>query len=216
MDELELARDRMVRVQLEGRDIRDSEVLAALRRVPRHEFVPEDLRRDAYEDRPLPIGYGQTISQPYIVALMTQLVLGGARGRALDVGTGSGYQAAVLAELYEHVDSVEIVPELAREARERLARLGCERVTVHPSDGRLGWPDGAPYDAIIAACAAREVPDALVAQLAPGGRLALPLGGTWFQELWLIEKRPDGSIARSSAGAVAFVPMIGGSDTARC
>lgn len=216
MDEFERARESMVRVQLEGRDIRDPRVLEVMARVPRHEFVPEALRWAAYDDRPLPIGHGQTISQPYIVALMTQLVLGEARGRALDVGTGSGYQAAVLAELYEHVDSVEIVPVLAFEARARLARLGCKRVTVHPADGRLGWPDGAPYDAIIAACAAREVPDALVEQLAPGGRLALPLGGYGYQELWLIEKRPDGTTTRSSAGGVAFVPMVGGADTGRC
>jgi protein-L-isoaspartate(D-aspartate) O-methyltransferase len=209
------AREDMVRVQLRGRDISDERVLEAMRRVPRHEFVPEDLRHAAYDDRPLPIGYGQTISQPYIVALMTQLALGeplahasAPLARALDVGTGSGYQAAVLAELVPEVHSVEIVPELAARARARLSALGYTRVSVHDAEGRTGWPDAAPYDAIIAACAARELPDALVAQLAPGGRLVLPLGGTSFQELWRIAKRADGSLERKPAGGVAFVPML--------
>jgi len=206
--ELDDAREAMVRAQLEARDIRDARVLAAMRRVPRHAFVPETLRDFAYDDHPLPIGHGQTISQPYIVALMTQLALGDHPQRALDVGTGSGYQAAVLAELFPEVHSVEIVPELAEQARARLGQLGYARVCVHASDGRMGWPDAAPYDAIVAACAALEVPDALIEQLAPGGRLVLPLGGTWFQELWCIEKRADGSLERRTAGGVAFVPMV--------
>jgi protein-L-isoaspartate(D-aspartate) O-methyltransferase len=207
-EDWEAAREEMLRVQLRGRDIVDERVLEAMRRVPRHEFVPVDLRPAAYDDRPLPIGHGQTISQPYIVALMTQLVLGDSRQRALDVGTGSGYQAAVLAEFYPEVHSVEIVPELARQARARLASLGVTRVSVHESDGRMGWPAAAPYDAILAACAAREVPEALVEQLAPGGRLVLPLAGSSFQELWCIEKRADGSLGRRAAGGVAFVPMV--------
>src|SRR5262245_2763056 len=202
------AREAMVRVQLRGRDIRDERVLAAMLRVPRHMFVPEELRAAAYDDRPLPIGSGQTISQPYIVALMTELVLGAAPRRALDVGTGSGYQAAVLAELFPEVHSVEIVPEHAARARARLAGSGYARVHVHRGDGREGWPDAAPYDAIVAACAARAVPDALVEQLAPGGRLVLPLGDETLQELWLIEKRADGGIERRACGGVAFVPMI--------
>jgi protein-L-isoaspartate(D-aspartate) O-methyltransferase len=207
MDRWERARDEMVRVQLRGRDIRDERVLEAMRRVPRHAFVPGELRSAAYDDRPLPIGSGQTISQPYIVALMTQLVIGTEPRRALDVGTGSGYQAAVLAELFPEVWSVEIVAELAAQARARLAELGYRNVVVCDADGRLGWPDAAPYDAIIAACAARELPPALIAQLAPGGRLALPLGGASHQELWCVEKRADGSLERRSAGGVAFVPM---------
>jgi protein-L-isoaspartate(D-aspartate) O-methyltransferase len=204
----EAARDEMVRVQLRGRDIHDERVLDAMRRVPRHAFVPEELRSSAYDDRPLPIGWGQTISQPYIVALMTQLALGDVRRRALDVGTGCGYQAAVLAELYPEVHSVEIVPELAEEARARLAALGATRVSVHEGDGRRGWPAAAPYDAILAACAAQEVPEALLEQLVPGGRLVLPLGWSSFQELWCIEKRADGSLERRAAGDVAFVPMV--------
>jgi protein-L-isoaspartate(D-aspartate) O-methyltransferase len=202
------AREDMIRVQLRGRDIADERVIEAMRRVPRHEFVPEELRHAAYDDRPLPIGHGQTISQPYIVALMTQLALGEPLARALDVGTGSGYQAAVLAELVPEVHSVEIVPELAAGARARLAALGYARIAVHDAGNALGWPDAAPYDAIIAACAARELPDALVAQLAPGGRLVLPIGGSQFQELWRIEKRADGSLERKPAGGVAFVPML--------
>ena len=202
------AREAMVRVQLRGRGIRDERVLAAMLRVPRHEFVPEELRDTAYEDRPLPIGHGQTISQPYIVALMSELVLGAEPRRALDVGTGCGYQAAVLAELFPEVHSVEIVPELAAHARARLVELGYAHVHVHSADGRAGWPGAAPYDAIVAACAAREVPDALIAQLAPGGRLALPLGGETLQQLWLIEKRADGGSERRACGGVAFVPMV--------
>jgi protein-L-isoaspartate(D-aspartate) O-methyltransferase len=198
----------MVRVQLRGRDITDERVLAAMGRVPRHEFVPAAQRASAYQDCALPIEHGQTISQPYIVALMTQLVLGSAPRRALDVGTGCGYQAAVLAELFSEVHSVEIVPELAAGARARLAALGYSRVQVHESDGRGGWPAAAPYDAIVVACAAADLPDALVEQLSPGGRLALPLGTAWAQELWVIEKLADGAVQRQWAGGVAFVPMV--------
>jgi protein-L-isoaspartate(D-aspartate) O-methyltransferase len=198
----------MVRVQLAGRDIRDARVLEAMRRVPRHAFVPDDLRDVAYDDCALPIGHGQTISQPYIVALMTQLALPGMPRCALDVGTGSGYQAAVLAELFPEVHSVEIIAELAEAARDRLAALGYAGVHVHVADGRQGWPAAAPYDAILAACAAREVPPALIEQLAVGGRLVLPLGTAGYQELWCLEKRADGSIERWPAGGVAFVPMV--------
>jgi protein-L-isoaspartate(D-aspartate) O-methyltransferase len=202
-------RAEMVRFQLQGRDIRDPRVLVAMGRVPRHEFVPDHLRGDAYQDGPLPIGHGQTISQPYIVALTTQLALGAGARRALDVGCGSGYQAAVLAEIVPQVFSIEIVPELAETARERLARLGYTGVTVRCGDGHRGWPEAAPFDAIVVACAAHEVPPALIAQLAPGGRLVIPVG-EWAQSLLLVEKRADGEIVRSSHGGVAFVPMVHG------
>jgi protein-L-isoaspartate(D-aspartate) O-methyltransferase len=203
-------RDAMVSEQLERRDITDVRVLAAMRRVPRHEFAPAHVRARAYDDGALPIGSGQTLSQPYMVALMTQLAVAPDARRALDVGGGSGYQAAVLAELVEEVDSVERLPELAGQARERLARLGYGRGRVHCADGYDGWPAGAPYDAIIVACAAPSVPGALVAQLAPGGRLVLPLGEASPQTLTVVEKDARGRVERRSRGGVLFVPMLPG------
>ena len=200
----------MVSEQLERRDISDARVLAAMRRVPRHEFAPEELRDRAYNDGPLPIGSGQTLSQPYMVAMMTQLAVAPDARRALDVGGGSGYQAAVLAELVDEVDSVERRPELAERARERLARLGYDRVRVQCADGYDGWPAGSPYDVIIVACAAPRVPDALVAQLAPGGRLVLPLGEASSQTLTVVEKDLRGRVERRSHGRVVFVPMLSG------
>jgi protein-L-isoaspartate(D-aspartate) O-methyltransferase len=205
-DRWERWRLRMVREQLEARDITEPRVLAVMRRVERHRFVPLGLEERAYDDGPLPIGSGQTISQPYIVALMTQLAWRPGARRALDVGTGSGYQAAVLAELVDEVHSLELVPELALSARERLERLGYRNIVVHQGDGAAGWPEAAPYDLIVVACAAREVPPALTEQLAPGARLVLPLGDM-FQELWVIEKTAEGELRRQRAGAVAFVPM---------
>ncbi len=203
----------MVREQFEARGISDPRVLAALRKVPRELFVPAELRDLAYEDRPLPIGHGQTISQPYIVALMTELATTSKDRRALDIGTGSGYQAAVLAELVPEVYTIEFIPELAEEARPRLASYA--NVFTRCGDGRKGWPEAAPFDAIIAACAAREVPAALIEQLAPGGRLVVPTGSA-FQELILIDKDADGTVHRSSHGGVAFVPMVGGEESPGC
>ncbi|MBN2217102.1 MAG: protein-L-isoaspartate(D-aspartate) O-methyltransferase [Pirellulales bacterium] len=202
------ARARMVRDDLIDRDIRDPRVLEVMGRVPRERFVPEDLAGQAYRDGPLPIGHGQTISQPYIVALMTQLVEPKPTGRALDVGTGSGYQAAVLAELCKEVYSIEIVEPLAASARRRLDQLGYANVTVRHGDGYRGWKEHAPFDAIVVAAAADHVPQALVDQLAPGGRLVIPVG-RFFQELLLIEKMPDGSTERRKIAPVAFVPMTG-------
>jgi RNA 3'-terminal phosphate cyclase (ATP) len=199
----------MVRLQLESRDISDERVLEAMRKVPRHRFVPEDLRGRAHEDRPLPIGHGQTISQPYIVALMTQLALRVPARRALDIGTGSGYQAAVLAELVDEVYSMEYIPELAARAGERLEHLDYTDVSLRCGDAHEGWPEAAPFDVIIVACAPRDVPEVLIEQLAPGGRLVIPTGTT-SQDLVLVEKQPDGSVCRSSEGGVAFVPMVGG------
>ena len=201
----------MVREQFEARGISDPRVLAALRKVPRELFVPPDRRDLAYEDRPLPIGHGQTISQPYIVALMTELAIAPGNRRALDVGTGSGYQAAVLAELVPEVYTIEFIPELAAAARVPLEKYG--NVRWRCGDGQEGWPEAAPFDAIIAACAALEIPEALIEQLAPGGRLVVPTGST-FQELVLVERDADGTLRRSTHGGVAFVPMVGGQQSA--
>ena len=201
-------RDEMVRTQLERRDITDTRVLEAMRQVPRHLFVPDELGLVAYDDRPLPIGHGQTISQPYIVALMTQLAQPGAPERALDVGTGCGYQAAVLATVVREVFTVELVPGLAEQAEQRLRELAIQNVTVHLGDAYAGWPEQAPFDVILVACAPPEPPAALLEQLAPGGRLIVPVGHLGVQELLRIEKLADGSTRESHQGGVAFVPMV--------
>ena len=201
-------RARMVRAHLAARDIDDPRVLEAMGRVPRHRFVPLKLAAEAYGDHPLPIGHGQTISQPYIVALMTQLARVKAGDRVLDIGTGSGYQAAVLAEMGADVASIEIVPELAKEADARLASLGY-KVTVRAGDGYRGWPERAPFRAIILAAAAPKVPQPLIDQLAPGGRLVLPVGGAAGQNLLALTKQEDGSVKRETVAPVSFVPMTG-------
>ena len=188
-------------------DITDPAVIQAMAAVPRHLFVPPEYRGEAYEDRPLPIGYGQTISQPYIVALMTQALRLTPQSRVLEIGTGSGYQAAVLAQITPHVWSIEAVPELAEAAQERLRGLGYA-VQVKVGDGRLGWPEHAPYDAIIVTAASPDVPPALVAQLADRGRLVIPLGGDfWDQDLWLIEK-VAGRLRKEHLAEVRFVPLV--------
>ncbi len=207
-DALRARRELLVERHLAARGITDSRVLEAMRQVPRHEFLPPSLQQHAYEDRPLPIGQGQTISQPWIVALMVQLAELRPDSRVLDVGTGSGYQAAVLSRLLNRVESVEIVPELAESAARRLRELGYDNVTVHCADGSLGWPPGAPWDAIIAAAAPEEVPPALVEQLASGGRLILPVGAQ-RQELLVVRKEADGSVSTRHVIPVAFVPMTG-------
>lgn len=210
--EVELAHARrraaMVADQLRGRDIINPRVLNAMARVPRHRFVPPELAAESYDDRPLPIGHDQTISQPYIVALMTQLANPRPTDRALDVGTGCGYQAAVLSVLTRRVHSIEIVPPLAAEAARRLEELGYKNVTVRQGDGYNGWPEAAPFDVIILAAAAPEVPPALLEQLAVGGRLVLPLGDE-SQELLVIRKQADGRFDRMSVVPVRFVPMTG-------
>jgi len=194
------------RLHLPG--IRDQRVLDAMHRVPREQFVPEELRKRALGDHPLPIGYGQTISQPLIVAEMTALVQPEPTHRVLDVGTGSGYQAAVLAELAAEVYSIEIIESLANEARDRLARLGYSNVEVRCGDGSLGWPEKAPFDEIVCAAAPTHVPAALIDQLAPGGRMVIPVGGQ-SQQLWLINKDDVGRVSTQSVVGVAFVPMTG-------
>jgi protein-L-isoaspartate(D-aspartate) O-methyltransferase len=203
------ARARMVAEQIAARGVSDRRVLSALRQVERHLFVPEAMRAEAYGDRPLPIGHGQTISQPYIVALMTELAAVRPGARVLEVGTGSGYQAAVLSLLAREVCTIEIVAPLAEEARERLARLGFANVTVRAGDGYQGWPERAPFDAILVTAAPPEIPEPLLRQLAPGGRLVAPVGPEGgVQELLVVERTPAG-LTRRAVLPVRFVPMTG-------
>lgn len=186
------------------------EVLAVLGRVPRHAFVPEDVRPAAYDNRPLPIGFGQTISQPYIVALMTDLLEPGPTDRVLEVGTGSGYQAAVLAELVAHVYSIEIIPQLARRAAERFGRLGYQNIETREDDGYFGWSHAAPFDGIVVTAAADHVPPPLVRQLKPGGRMVIPVGQRFsVQQLLLITKTREGEIETRQILPVRFVPLTG-------
>jgi protein-L-isoaspartate(D-aspartate) O-methyltransferase len=189
----------------------DRRVMDALARVPREEFVPADLAARAYDNRPLPIGHGQTISQPLIVALMTQLLRLGPDARVLEIGTGSGYQTAVLAELAAEVVTVEVVADLAATAEARLGALGHDNVEFRIGDGAAGCPERAPFDAIMVTAAARNVPPALLDQLAPGGRMVIPLGGDPLaQDLFLIEKDLGGGVRRRRLFPVAFVPLTGG------
>lgn len=200
-------REEMVRLQIERRGVRNRAVLDAMRAVPRHLFVPEALRRSAYEDHPLPIGHGQTISQPYIVAAMTEMLDPKTTDRVLEIGTGSGYQAAVLARLVRHVYSIEIVEPLGRQAQARLAELGYHNVTVRIGDGYEGWPEEAPFDKILLTAAPPEVPHKLIEQLRAPGRLVAPVGTGW-QELVVIEKDSRGQIRRRTEFPVMFVPMV--------
>ncbi len=189
----------------------DPAVIEVIGRVPRHEFVPAKLRRSAYANRPLPIGYGQTISQPFIVALMTDLLAIEEGDVVLELGTGSAYQAAVLAELADRVYTIEIIPDLAGPAAERLERLGYDNVEVRAGDGYFGWPEHAPFDAIVVTAAASHVPPPLIEQLKPGGRMAIPVGSPFLtQEILLIEKAPDGEITTQQILPVTFVPLTGG------
>jgi protein-L-isoaspartate(D-aspartate) O-methyltransferase len=198
----------MIEKQLRRRGITDAAVLAAMGSVPRHEFVPEELRARAYEDVPLPIGDGQTISQPYIVAAMTAALHLYPHERVLEIGTGCGYQAAVLSKLAKEAFSIERRPELALSASERLARLGYTNVHVHCGDGTLGLPEFAPFDAILVAAAAPAVPEPLLAQLGEGGRMILPVGDTEHQELQLIEKCGN-ALRKSTLEGCRFVPLVG-------
>ncbi len=203
---VESARSAMVERQIRDRGIRDPRVLRAMNSVPRHLFVPEQFRSSAYEDHPLPIGYGQTISQPYIVALMTETLHLNGTEKALEIGTGSGYQAAVLSTLCAEVYSIEIIPTLAAEAKERLESLGYHNVHVSHGDGYKGWPEHAPFDVIIVTAAPPEVPAALIEQLKVGGRMVIPVGES-VQELLFIEKTKAGTLQRKLM-PVRFVPMV--------
>jgi len=206
-DDHSASRELMVRTQIAARGIQDARVLAAMRKVPRHDFVPPSSTGQAYDDRPLPIGHQQTISQPYIVALMTEAAAIRPDARVLEVGTGSGYQAAVLAELAKDVYTIEIVEPLATSAEATLRRLGYERVHVRHGDGYQGWPEAAPFDAILVTAAPDTVPAPLLGQLAPGGRLVIPVG-SGIQRLE-VHRRTDTSIVVERIAPVRFVPMTG-------
>ncbi len=207
-DVYEPYRKRMVEEQIIARGISDSLVINAMLTVKRHFFVPVNLMQFAYNDRPLPIGQGQTISQPYIVALMTELLEVNKTHRVLEVGTGSGYQAAILSLLADSVFTIEIIPELADYAKERLEQLGYKNVVVKSGDGYKGWEEHAPFDGIIVTCAPDEVPPLLLEQLRTGGRMVIPVG-SYYQELLLITKDSSG-ISKESIVPVRFVPMIKG------
>ena len=200
----------LVQEHIENRGIRNPDVLRVIRMVPRHEFVPPAMREFAYEDRPLSIGYGATISQPYIVAAMSELLEPRPHDKILEIGTGSGYQAAVLAHLVRDVFTIEIVPELARSSAETLRRLGYKNVMVRQGDGYKGWPEHAPFDGIILTAAPPEIPQALIDQLKRGGTLVAPVGGSMEQYLIVLEKGMDGRIRRRTVFPVMFVPMVPG------
>jgi protein-L-isoaspartate(D-aspartate) O-methyltransferase len=201
-------RNHMVSSQIEKRGVRDKRVLTVMGRVPRHFFVPEPVRAESYNDSPVPIGFGQTISQPYIVALMTELLELDGSERVLEIGTGSGYQAAVLAELAGEVYTIEIIPELASRAESTLGKIGYRNVHIRTGDGYLGWPEAAPFDALIVTAAPERIPQALVEQLRPGGRLVIPVG-KGYQELFLGIKAAHGLDLKSIV-PVRFVPMVRG------
>jgi protein-L-isoaspartate(D-aspartate) O-methyltransferase len=204
--DLAAQRQQMVQRQLITRGINDQRVLGAMAKVPREEFVPPDSRAASYEDGPLPIGYGQTISQPYIVAFMTEQLRPKSTDRVLEVGTGSGYQAAILAELVSDVYSIEIVEPLAKNAEATLQRLGYKNVHLKIGDGYKGWPAAGPFDAIIVTCAPDKVPQQLVDQLKEDGRMVIPVGDRFAQQLYLLEKK-NGQLKQSATLPVRFVPM---------
>ncbi|MFZ5909826.1 MAG: protein-L-isoaspartate(D-aspartate) O-methyltransferase [Chloroflexota bacterium] len=207
-EDYELQCERMIAEQIVRRGLHEPRLLVAMESVPRHLFVPQEYRHAAYEDGPLPIGYGQTISQPYIVALMTDLLQLQGDERVLEVGTGSGYQAAILGMMTREVHTIEYVPELATSAGKLLKELGMDNVHLHLGNGSLGWPESAPYDGILVAAAAPQAPKALLEQLADGGRLVLPVGGRGLQQLeaW---KRKGQKYEKDSIIGVAFVPLRG-------
>ena len=201
-------RERMVKEQIVMRGVVEERVLAAMRKVPREEFVPAEFRAESYTDRPLPIGYDQTISQPFIVAFMTEELRPQPIDRILEIGTGSGYQAAILAELVAEVYSIEIIEPLAKNAEATLQRLGYKNVHVKAGDGYKGWPEHAPFDSIIVTCAPERVPQPLIDQLKEGGRMIIPVGAKFAQELYLLEKK-NGRLDQSAILPVRFVPMAG-------
>ena len=205
--DLAAQRQRMVEQQLKPRGIKEERVLAAMAKVPREEFVPTDARPSAYEDGPLPIGYDQTISQPYVVAFMTEQLRPKQSDRVLEIGSGSGYQAAILAELVGDVYTIDIVEPLAKTAEATLQRLGYKNVHIKVGDGYKGWPEEAPFDAVIVTCAPEKVPQPLVDQLKDGGRMVIPVGERFAQQLYLLEKK-NGQLKESVTLPVRFVPML--------
>lgn len=209
MDNFSVQREMMVERQLLSRAITDHPTLESMSKVPRHLFVPSANASYAYQDSPLPIGYGQTISQPYIVALMTQSAKLSPGAKVLEIGTGSGYGAAVLSHVCKEVYTVERIPELAKESRARLQSLGYENVRVKLDDGTLGWPEHAPYDAILVTASAPKLVPSLMEQLKAGGRLVIPVGDKLSQQLIRLTKSNDGSYREENLGSVRFVPLIG-------
>lgn len=203
------ARERMIQTHLRSRGVRDRRVLAAMADVPRERFVGRGMQEFAYEDSPLPIEEGQTISQPYVIARMLEAARIGERDNVLDVGTGSGYSAALMGRLARHVHTVERVASLAAQARERFEAMDAANVEVHVGDGSTGWPSAAPFDAIVVAAGAPEPPEALRAQLVVGGRLVIPVGDAGVQELLLIRRLDERRFRTESLGAVMFVPLVG-------
>ena len=208
MNNFERERKRMVRSQIVRRGLKDTRLLSVFESVPRHLFVPEEYRGSAYNDGPLPIGHSQTISQPYIVALMTDILELKGDERILEVGTGSGYQAMILGMLAREVHTIEYVPELASKAAKLLKRLGMDNIHVHIADGSLGWPEAAPYDGILVAAAAPQTPKPLLEQLKDDGRLVLPIGGKGMQNLQVWSRRGD-NFCQETVTAVSFVPLRG-------
>lgn len=207
-DDFATSRNEMVEYQIQARHIRNKNVLQAMRKVPRHKYVPAKYLYHAYEDNPLPIGYGQTISQPYIVAFMTEALELTGEERVLEIGTGSGYQAAILCELVKEVYSIEIVEPLCKTAQQTLAEQGYSNFQGRCGDGYAGWPEAAPFDAIIITAAPLEIPQPLVEQLKPGGKMILPVGDS-FQKLIMVTKKPDGTVSSKDLIGVRFVPMTG-------
>jgi protein-L-isoaspartate(D-aspartate) O-methyltransferase len=206
-DDYQSEREAMVRTQIEERGIKDRATLQAMRAVPRHLFVPPHLTGNAYEDRPLPIGYGQTISQPYIVAYMTELIRPQAGHKVLEIGAGSGYQAAVLAEIVKQVYTIEIVPELGNAVRERLKQQKYRNVTVRVADGYDGWPEQAPFDAIVVTAAADYIPPPLIRQLKDGGRMVIPVGSPFLVQTLMLVEKDKGGVKTTSLLPVRFVPF---------
>ena len=208
-NELYQLRMNMIETQIKKRGITDQTILDAMKKVNRHEYVQENFERLAYSDRPVPIGFGQTISQPYIVAFMSLKLNVASHHKVLEIGTGSGYQAAVLAELSDHVYTIEIIPELAKRAEKVLKKNDYDNITIRIGDGYKGWPEHAPFDRIMVTAAPKEIPEKLVEQLAPGGIMVLPVGETvMMQYLWLITKDNDGQIEKEKILPVRFVPMV--------
>jgi protein-L-isoaspartate(D-aspartate) O-methyltransferase len=210
-DDAKFAEQRMAMVahQIESRDVNDPRTLAAMRKVPRHEFVPPDAVSAAYQDRPLGIGYGQTISQPFIVAYMTEALHLKGTEKVLEIGTGSGYQAAVLAETAQEVYSIEIIPELYKSAKSRLSRLGYKTIHLKNDDGYYGWEEHAPYDGIVVTCAAGHIPQPLIRQLKTGGRMIIPVGHPWsVQDLVIVTKDNNGKVKTKNVMPVRFVPLV--------
>ena len=208
-NELYQLRMNMIETQIKKRGITDQTILDAMKKVNRHEYVQENFERLAYSDRPVPIGFGQTISQPYIVAFMSHKLNVASHHKVLEIGTGSGYQAAVLAELSDHVYTIEIIPELAKRAEKVLKKNDYDNITIRIGDGYKGWPEHAPIDRIMVTAAPKEIPEKLVEQLAPGGIMVLPVGETvMMQYLWLITKDNDGQIEKEKILPVRFVPMV--------